>query len=136
MPSSGCSPEFLKYETAHPFRPGRETAAGRVLLTGETAHIPDVLADPDYRYGLGPQIGDYRAAFGVPLIRDSKVEGVFALLRSEPNAFTPRHIELVKTFADQAVIAIENAHLFEEVQAQARAILRSPLLSRRRPPRC
>ena len=117
---SGCSPEFREYETAHPFRSGRETAAGRVLLTGETAHIPDVLADPDYRYGLGPQIGDYRALFGVPLIRDSKVEGVFVLLRSEPNAFTPRHIELVRTFADQAVIAIENARLLNEVQAKTR----------------
>jgi signal transduction histidine kinase len=117
---SGCSPEFREYEAAHPFRSGRETAAGRVLLTGETAHIPDVLADPDYRYGPGPQIGDYRALFGVPLIRDSKVEGVFVLLRSEPNAFTPRHIELVRTFADQAVIAIENVRLFDEVQAKTR----------------
>jgi len=117
---SGCSPEFREYETAHPFRSGRETVAGRVLLTGETAHIPDVLADPDYRYGPGPQIGDYRALFGVPLIRDSKVEGVFVLLRPEPNAFTPRHIELVRTFADQAVIAIENLRLFDEVQAKTR----------------
>ena len=89
-------------------------------MTGETVLVPDVLADPDYNYGVGPQLGNYRALLGVPLIRDGKVEGVFGLQGREPGAFTQRQIELVRTFADQAVIAIENARLFNEVQAKTR----------------
>jgi two-component system, NtrC family, sensor kinase len=117
---SGCDPEFVKYMDAHPSRPGKETVSGRVMMTGEAAHIRDVLADPDYDYGAGPEIGNYRAILGAPLIRDGKVDGVFSLMRPEPGAFTPRQIELVQTFADQAVIAIENARLFDEVQARTR----------------
>ena len=117
---SGCTPQHREYVAAHPFRPGRETVTGRVLITGEAVHIPDVLADPDYEYGVGPQVGNYRATFGAPLIRNGVVDGVFTLLRPEPGAFTPRQIELVRTFADQAVIAIENTRLFDEVQAKTR----------------
>jgi signal transduction protein with GAF and PtsI domain len=89
-------------------------------MAGEAVHIPDVLADPDYDFGEGPRIGNYRALLGAPLIRDGKVDGVFTLMRPEPGAFTPRQIEIVQTFADQAVIAIENARLFNEVQARTR----------------
>jgi GAF domain-containing protein/two-component sensor histidine kinase len=117
---SGCTPEHREYVAAHPFRPGRETTTGRVLMTGEAAHIPDVLADSDYDYGAGPQIGNFRAVLAVPLIRDGRVDGVFSLNRPEPGAFTPRQIEMVRTFADQAVIAIENVRLFDEVQARTR----------------
>ena len=116
----GVAPEFLEYLVAHPIPPGRETGTGRVLMTGETVLVADVLADPDYNYGVGPQLGNYRALLGVPLIRDGKVEGVFGLQGREPGAFTQRQIELVQTFADQAVIAIENARLFNEVQAKTR----------------
>ena len=77
-------------------------------------------ADTDYDFGEGPRIGNYRALLGAPLIRDGKVDGVFSLMRPEPGAFTPRQIEIVQTFADQAVIAIENARLFDEVQARTR----------------
>ena len=117
---SGCDPELVKYIEKHPPRRGTESVAGRVLMTGEAVHIPDVLADPDYDFGEGPRIGNYRALLGAPLIRDGKVDGVFTLMRPEPGAFTPRQIEIVQTFADQAVIAIENARLFEEVQARTR----------------
>src|SRR5208337_3222083 len=117
---SGCAPEFREYLVAHPTRSGRDTFTGRVLMTGEAAHIPDVLADPDYDYGVGPQVGNYRAGLGVPLIRAGQVEGVFGLMRPEPGAFTPRQMEMVRSFADQAVIAIENARLFDEVQARTR----------------
>ena len=116
----GSPPNWREYVLAHPPRMGRGTGTGRVLMTGETVHIPDVLADPDYSYGEGPSIGNYRAQLGVPLLRSGKVEGVFGLLRPEPGAFTPRQIELVRSFADQAVIAIENARLFDEVQAKTR----------------
>ena len=122
---SGCTPQHREYVAAHPFRPGRETVTGRVLITGEAVHIPDVLADPDYEYGIGPQVGNYRATFGTPLIRNGIVDGVFTLLRPEPGAFTPRQIELVRTFADQAVIAIENTRLFDEVQAKTRDLQES-----------
>jgi two-component system, NtrC family, sensor kinase len=117
---SGVAPEFLEYLAAHPIPPGRETGTGRVLMTGETVLVPDVLADPEYNYGAGPQLGNYRALLGVPLIRDGKVEGVFGLQGREPGAFTQRQVELVRTFADQAVIAIGNVRLFDEVQAKTR----------------
>ena len=117
---SGCDPELVKYTEEHPLKPGKETVSGRVMMTGEAVHIPDVLADPDYDFGEGPRIGNYRAVLGAPLIRDGKVDGVFTLMRPEPGAFTPRQIELVQTFADQAVIAIENARLFDEVRARTR----------------
>ena len=89
-------------------------------MTGEPVQIPDVREDPDYDYGVGPQVGDYRSLFGAPLIRDGKVEGVFGLMHPTPSAFMPRQMEMVRAFADQAVIAIENARLFDEVQARTR----------------
>ena len=117
---SGVAPEFLEYLNAHPARPGKATLIGRVAMTGEAVQIPDVREDPDYDYGVGPQIGDYRSLFGAPLIRDGKVEGVFGLMHPKPSAFMPSQMEMVRAFADQAVIAIENARLFDEVQARTR----------------
>jgi hypothetical protein len=69
-------------------------------MTGEAAHIPDVLADRAFSYGVAPQLGNYRALFGVPLMRSGRADGVFVLFRPEPGAFTPRQIELVRTYAD------------------------------------
>jgi GAF domain-containing protein len=117
---SGCPPEFLDYMVAHPLPPSRETMVGRVTLTGEFAHIPDVLTDPEYNYGNAPALGRYRAVIGVPLRISGRVDGVFGLMHPSPGAFTPRQIELARTFADQAVIAIENARLIGEVQARTR----------------
>ena len=119
---SGCDPQFLAYMAAHPTRAGKETLTGRVFLRGEAVSIPDALADPDYKYGDAPQLNNYRALLGAPLIRDGKVEGVFGLMHPKPGGFTPRQMELVRTFADQAVIAIENARLLDEVQARTRDI--------------
>ena len=112
----GCAPEFVDFLATHPIRAGRETFTGRVMLTGEVVHLPDVQADPDYGYGPAPKLGNFRAALGVPLLRDGRVEGVFSLGRPEPDAFSPRQIELVKAFAAQAVIAIENARLLSELR--------------------
>ena len=131
----GCSPEFIEFMARTAQRPGKGTTAGRVFLTGEVVTIPDVEADPDYRFGDGPRIGNYRAVLGVPLFRDHKVEGAFILGRQRPAPFTRREIELTQTFADQAVIAIENVRLFDELQA------RTPTSKRRwpnrpRPPTC
>ena len=95
------------------------------MLTGRVAHRPDVLADPEYDFGAGPQIVNYRAILAVPLLRDGRVEGVFNLARAEPGPFTQRQIETVPAFADQAVVAIENARLFGEVQARTRELAAS-----------
>jgi signal transduction histidine kinase len=111
---------FVDFLLAHPIRPSQETFTGRTLLTGEITHIPDVLEDPGYNFGPAPQIGQFRAALAVPLAREGRLEGVFSLARPEPGAFSAREIELVRTFANQAVIAIENVRLFEEVQAKTR----------------
>jgi GAF domain-containing protein len=122
---SGCTPEIVQFMGAHPIRAGRETFTGRVMLSGEAVHLPDVFADPEYDFGEGPRIGNYRALLAVPLLRDGQVEGVFALARPEPAPFTERQIEMVRAFADQAVIAIENSRLFEEVQARTRELVAS-----------
>ena len=82
-----------------------------MMLSGEAVHLPDVMADPEYNFGPAPQLGNIRAALGVPLLRDGRVEGVFTLARPQPDGFTPRQIDLVKAFADQAMIAIENVRL-------------------------
>jgi two-component system, NtrC family, sensor kinase len=122
---SGCTPQIVAFLRAHPIRAGRETFTGRVMLSGEAVHVPDVFADPEYDFGDAPRIGNYRALLSVPLLRDGQVEGVFALARPEPAPFSARQIEMVRAFADQAVIAIENSRLFDEVQARTRALTAS-----------
>jgi two-component system, NtrC family, sensor kinase len=122
---SGCTPEIVQFMGAHPIRAGRETFTGRVMLSGEAVHLPDVLADPEYDFGEGPLIGNYRALLATPLLREGRVEGVFALARPEPTPFSERQIEMVRAFADQAVIAIENARLFGEVQVRTRELAAS-----------
>jgi signal transduction histidine kinase len=116
----GYIDEYKQFVETHPILPERGSAVGRMGLEGRTVHIPDVLADPDYTYLTGQKIGKYRAVLSVPLIREGKPTGALALTRSRAGPFTPKQIELVETFADQAVIAIENARLFEEVQARTR----------------
>src|SRR5215204_6557165 len=102
----------------YPTSPGRESVFGRAVMECRTIHVPDVLADPEYNR---PQLQDFvavRAMLGVPLMRDGCPVGVFTLQRREPQPYSQQQIDLVTTFADQAVIAIENARLFEEVQAR------------------
>jgi signal transduction histidine kinase len=120
--SSGCPPAFVVFLREHPIRRSRETFTGRVFMSGQAAHLPDVLLDPEYDFGAAPEVGEFRAALGVPLMRDGAVEGVLSLARPEPGPFTDRQIELVETFADQAVIAIENARLFGQVQERTREL--------------
>ena len=118
---SGVAPEFLRIH-GHPSGSPRQGYPHwtRGDDRGARCISPMCAADPDYNYGVGPQIGDYRALFGAPLIRDGKVEGVFGLMHPKPSAFMPRQMEMVRAFADQAVIAIENVRLFDEVQARTR----------------
>ncbi len=117
----GLPPESEEYTKQHPISPGRETISGRVALESRVVHIPDVLADPEYTYGAQPLSG-FRALLGVPLLREGSCVGVMAMNRTTPQPFTDKQIELVTTFADQAVIAIENVRLFEEVQARSREL--------------
>jgi two-component system, NtrC family, sensor kinase len=112
--------EFEEFTTQNPIVPGRGTTTGRAVLEGKTVHIPDVLADPEYT-GAGYQTrGEYRSNLAVPLIREGETIGAFTLMRLAVRPYTQKQIELVTTFADQAVIAIENVRLFEEVQARTR----------------
>jgi signal transduction histidine kinase len=119
---SGCTEAFVDFMNANPIKPGRETITGRVFMEGKPAHVPDVQLDPDYDFGAAPVIGAYRAVLAVPLMRDRAVEGVLLLGRPEPGPFSQRQIDLVQTFADQAVIAIENVRLFEQVQARTKEL--------------
>jgi signal transduction histidine kinase/putative methionine-R-sulfoxide reductase with GAF domain len=119
---SGCTQAFVDFMHANPIKPGRETITGRVFMEGKPAHVPDVQVDPDYDFGAAPVIGAYRAVLAVPLMRDRAVEGVLLLGRPEPGPFSQRQIDLVQTFADQAVIAIENVRLFEQVQARTKEL--------------
>ncbi|MBR0719847.1 GAF domain-containing protein [Bradyrhizobium liaoningense] len=106
-------------------RPGRGSMVGRVLLEKRTAQILDVQVDPEYELTKIVSIGDYRTMLGVPLLREGDPVGVIVLTRCTVQPFTQRQVDLVTTFADQALIAIENARLFDEVQARTRELTES-----------
>src|SRR5262249_4944724 len=109
----------------NPISPGTGSCIARVGLYHRTVHIPDVLADPDYTFA-GFRVSGVRTLLGVPMLREGVALGAFSLLRKgEPKPFTDKQIELVTTFADQAVIAIENVRLFQELEARTRELARS-----------
>jgi signal transduction histidine kinase/HAMP domain-containing protein len=115
--SYGASDEFKTFMKEHPIHAsGRETLVGRVVLERRPVHIPDVLADPDYKWSEAQKAGGYRTLLGVPMLREGMPIGVIVIWRERVEAFTDKQIALVTTFADQAVIAIENVRLFQEIQ--------------------
>src|SRR5215831_6186672 len=121
----GAWPGFTEYLERHPLRPGPGTIAGMAALERRTIHVLDVLQVSDYELpDLIKQQG-FRTTLAVPMLREGALRGVIAILKTEVEPFTDNQIKLVETFADQAVIAIENARLFEEVQARTRELARS-----------
>ena len=116
----GLSPQQREHLERYSTKPSRGSTYGRAIIEGRTVHIPDVLADPEFQRPDQPRATGIRAAVAVPLLREGVIVGVLTVIRTEPWAFSPKQIELLETFADQAVIAIENTRLFEEVQARTR----------------
>src|SRR5262249_53281127 len=111
--------EFRKWMAEHPIRPGRDSATGRAALERRTIHIHDVRADPEYSFAA-KDIEAFRTVLTVPMLKGDDLLGVILTYRLEVKPFTDKEIALVETFADQAVIAIENVRLFDEVQARTR----------------
>jgi two-component system, NtrC family, sensor kinase len=118
------SPDLREFADRHPIRPGRDSTTGRAGLERRTIHIADVRADPEYTYSA-TEVFPYRTVLAVPMLRGQQLLGVLCLFRPEVRVFTDQQIELVETFADQAVIAIENVRLFDEVQARTREVQQS-----------
>jgi len=118
----GFSPDFEAYLKQHLIAPGRETLVGRTVLESGPVHIPDVLADPEYTWIEAIKRGGIRTMLGVPLLREGACIGVFQMTRATVRPFSDKEVELLATFADQAVIAIENVRLFEEIQDKSRQI--------------
>jgi len=119
----GFAPEFEDYMAQYLIEPGRNTLVGRTALEGRTIHIPDVRIDPEYTWHEAiARSGGVRTILGVPLLREGVPIGVFNLARTAVRPFTDKEIGLVETFADQAVIAIENVRLFDEIQEKNRQL--------------
>jgi GAF domain-containing protein/anti-sigma regulatory factor (Ser/Thr protein kinase) len=118
-------PDVVEYISENPLPPDRGSTVGRVALERKAIQILDVLADPEYIGLLWQRIGKIRTVLGVPLLRKGEVTGVIALAHTEVKPFVDKQIELVSTFADQAVIAIENVRLFNEVQARTDELAKS-----------
>jgi signal transduction histidine kinase/putative methionine-R-sulfoxide reductase with GAF domain len=119
---------IMEFLLQHPILPGRGTLIGRTALEGRPVHVVDYLADPELEWRVDPQwreaqrIGKYRTVLGVPLLREGLPIGVLAITRSSVRPFSDKQIELATIFADQAVIAIENVRLFDEIQDKNRQL--------------
>ena len=118
-------PEYVTYLEGHPVHIDRGSTIGRVGLERRVVHIHDVQADPEYDFTPARVLGGTRTTLGVPLLREGALIGAFVIRRTEVRPFTEKQIELVTTFADQAVIAIENVRLFTELGARTDELTRS-----------
>jgi signal transduction histidine kinase len=120
--SYGYSSEFEEFMRTHPVLLGRATTVGRAVMELQPVHILDVLADPEFKLKEAAIVGGLRTTLGVPLLREGVPIGVMVLMRKAVRPFTDAQIALVTTFADQAVIAIENVRLFDEIQEKSRQL--------------
>ena len=118
----GVSADSNNYLKSVAIKAGRETVVGRALLEGRIVQVADVLADPEYGWIEAQERTGLRTVLAVPLLREGNPIGALVLARSVVRPFTDKQIELVTTFADQAVIAIENVRLFEEIQDTSRQL--------------
>ena len=125
--SYGYTPEQGRYMAEHPVpaKPGRGSTVGRVLVEGKAVQIEDTKGDPEFRMTNIPGFENVHTTLGVPLLREGRPVGVLVLMRSRVERFTEKQIELVATFADQAVIALENVRLFEAEQQRTRELTES-----------
>jgi GAF domain-containing protein len=121
----GFSTELKEMMERTPLKPGRESTIGRALLERATVQILDAQTDPEYKLTKIQKLGGLRTMIGVPMLREGAPIGVFGLARWSVQPFTAKQIELAETFADQAVIAIENVRLFDEVQARTEELSES-----------
>ena len=110
------TPEYEEHVRTLKLFPGRGSVVGRVLLEGKSVHIPDVFADPEYTLRETARLAGYRTSLGVPLLREESIIGLLVLQRATVRPYTDKEIELAETFADQAVIAIENTRLLSELR--------------------
>jgi signal transduction histidine kinase len=120
--SYGISADSNNYFKSVVIKAGRGTVVGRALQEGRTVQVPDVLADPEYTWSEAQERTGLRSVLAVPLLREGHPIGVFVLARSVTRPFTDKQVEVVTTFADQAVIAIENVRLFDEIQDKSRQL--------------
>ena len=120
--SHGFPPEHVEYMRGHPVAVDRTSIVGRVALEAKSIHIKDARSDPELTLLQGRGVAAGRTLLGVPMLREGRLIGVLVLARADVQPFTDKQIELVQTFADQAVIAIENVRLFDEVQARTREL--------------
>src|SRR5262249_52349937 len=122
----GLTAEVLENtRRAYPAPPSRKSVAARAVLERNVVQIPDVNADPDYAHGAAAAAGGYRSAAAVPILRDGLAIGSIAVTRAQAGLLPDRQIALLKTFADQAVIAIENVRLFTELEARNHDLTRA-----------
>jgi signal transduction histidine kinase len=123
--SANNDPRYLERESQHALLPDRGSVVGRAVAEGRPVHVLDALSDPDYVFKTDARIGGVRSMIGVPLLRDGRVIGALALARQNVEPFTTKQIELVSVFADQAVIAIGNVRLLEELRSRTDDLARS-----------
>src|SRR5262249_46934386 len=122
----GLSPVYTEtIRRTYPIPAGRASAAARAILTGTVAEIRDVQADPDYAHGDAAKTMDFHSLLAVPMLKDDHTVGAIVIARTQTGRFPAQQIELLRTFADQAVIAIENVRLFEAEQQRTRELTES-----------
>ena len=116
---------LARWQSTYPMAPNSGHVSGRTILTGVAVQVPDILADEEYLGTEHMKAVGFRSLLGVPLLRGRRAVGAIVIYRTDPGQFADKHIELLETFADQAVIAIENVRLFTELEARTLQLSRS-----------
>jgi signal transduction histidine kinase len=119
--SYNVSPELREFVDKNPIAPGRHSISARAALERRTVHVPDIQVDPEYAYAVRDE-RPIRTTLAVPMLKGDDLVGTITIYRLELKPFTDKQIALVETFADQAVIAIENVRLFNEIQDKSRQL--------------